>query len=87
MAEGFSVACKALAGRQAYFLEVPGAATAAALSAVPLEAVERIGVPHEVTVQLTHPLELDRADYLASGGGMTSAHCRVEPTCSQQHHV
>jgi hypothetical protein len=55
---------KGLTGRQAYFLEVPGTASAAALSVVSFEAVERMGAPYTVTIQLTHPLELDRADYL-----------------------
>jgi type VI secretion system secreted protein VgrG len=31
---------------------------------VSFEAVERLGDPYRVTVQLTHPLELDRAEYL-----------------------
>ncbi len=64
MAEGWDIAAKAMTGRQAYFLEVPSAATAAALSVVSFEAVERLGEPYVVTVQLTHPLELDRSDYL-----------------------
>jgi len=64
MAEGWDVAAKAATGRQSCFLEVPGAATAAALSVVSFEAVERLGEPYEVTVQLTHPLELDRTGYL-----------------------
>ncbi len=51
-------------GRQACFLEVPGTASAAALSVVSFEAVERLGEPYEVRVRLTHPLELDRAEYL-----------------------
>ncbi|TPQ40154.1 type VI secretion system Vgr family protein [Cupriavidus pinatubonensis] len=55
---------KGITGRQAYFLEVPSAPTAAALSVVSFKAVERLGEPYVVTVQLTHPLELDRADYL-----------------------
>ncbi|WP_416050573.1 type VI secretion system Vgr family protein [Cupriavidus basilensis] len=49
---------------QAYFLEVPGAASAAELSVVSFEAVERLGDTYTVTIQLTHPLPLDRADYL-----------------------
>lgn len=53
-----------LTGRQAYFLEVPGTASAVALSVVSFEAVERMGELYTVTVQLTHPLELNRADYL-----------------------
>ncbi|WP_082080174.1 type VI secretion system Vgr family protein [Cupriavidus basilensis] len=55
---------RGLTGRQAYFLEVPGTASAAALSVVSFEAVERMGEPYAVTIQLTHPLELDRAGYL-----------------------
>jgi len=53
-----------MAGRQSYFLEVPTAASAAGLSVVSFEATECLGEPYVVTVQLTHPLELDRADYL-----------------------
>ena len=55
---------KGLTGRQAYFLEVPGTASAADLSVVSFEAVERMGEPYTVTILLTHPLPLDRADYL-----------------------
>jgi Rhs element Vgr protein len=55
---------KGLTRRHAYFLEVPGTASAAALSVASFEAVERMGAPYTVTIQLTHPLELDRADYL-----------------------
>jgi len=51
-------------GRQAYRLKVPGTESAAALSVVSFEAVERLGEPYTVTVQLTHALELDPADYL-----------------------
>ncbi|MBV8156463.1 MAG: type VI secretion system tip protein VgrG, partial [Dyella sp.] len=54
----------AVTGRQSYFLEVPSAATAAALSVVSFKAVERLGEPYKVTIRLTHPLELDRAQYL-----------------------
>lgn len=55
---------KALTGRQAYFLEVPGTTSATALSVVSFEAVERMGEPYTVTIQLTHPLDLNRADFL-----------------------
>uniref|UniRef100_UPI00339D4A83 type VI secretion system Vgr family protein n=1 Tax=Cupriavidus necator TaxID=106590 RepID=UPI00339D4A83 len=55
---------KGVTGRQAYFLKVPGTVSASALSVVSFEAVERLGDPYTVTIQLTHPLELDRADYL-----------------------
>jgi len=50
--------------RATYRLEVPAAPTAIALSVVSFKAVETLGKPYRVTVQLTHPLELDRADYL-----------------------
>ena len=53
-----------LSRHQAYFLKVPGTASAEALSVVSFEAVERLGEPYVVTVRLTHPLTLDRADYL-----------------------
>jgi len=64
MAEGFDALGATLSGQQQYFLKVPGAASAGALSVVSFEAVERLGEPYAVTVQLTHPAELDRADYL-----------------------
>ncbi|MDR3380800.1 contractile injection system protein, VgrG/Pvc8 family, partial [Cupriavidus basilensis] len=51
-------------GRQAYHLDVPRAASAAELSVVSFEAVERLGELYTVTIRLTHPLELDRAEYL-----------------------
>ncbi|AJG24145.1 type VI secretion system Vgr family protein [Cupriavidus basilensis] len=50
--------------RQAYHLDVPRAASAAELSMVSFEAVERLGELYTVTIRLTHPLELDRAEYL-----------------------
>ncbi len=55
---------RGMTGRQSYFMEVPTAATALGLSVVSYEATERLGEPYVVTVQLTHPLELDRAHYL-----------------------
>ena len=51
-------------GRQAYFLDVPGTDSAAALSVVSFKATEKMGAPTEVTIELTHPLQLTRADYL-----------------------
>ncbi|WP_416051101.1 type VI secretion system Vgr family protein [Cupriavidus basilensis] len=51
-------------GRQAYHLDIPRAASAAELSVVSFEAVERLGELYTVTIRLTHPLELDRAEYL-----------------------
>lgn len=51
-------------GRQAYFLEVPGTESAAQLSVVAFDATEKMGEPNEVSIILTHPLQLSRADYL-----------------------
>ncbi|CAG9173562.1 hypothetical protein LMG23992_02486 [Cupriavidus laharis] len=64
MAEGWGDPAALVTGRQAYFLDVTGAPSASGLSVVSFRAVERLGEPYEVTVQLTHPLELDRAEYL-----------------------
>jgi type VI secretion system secreted protein VgrG len=51
-------------GRQAYFLDVSGAGNASVLSVVSFEAVEQLGEPYRITIALTHPDELSRADYL-----------------------
>ncbi|OJA22878.1 immunity 52 family protein [Burkholderia ubonensis] len=53
-----------LPGRQAYFFDVPGTDSAAALSVVLVTATETLGAPTEVRVVLTHPLRLPRTDYL-----------------------
>jgi type VI secretion system secreted protein VgrG len=54
-----------VAGRQAYFLEVPGTSSAAALSVVSFKATEKMGAPTEVRIELTHPQQLARTDYLS----------------------
>jgi type VI secretion system secreted protein VgrG len=51
-------------GRQAYFLEVPGTSSAAALSVVSFKTTEKMGAPTEVRIELTHPQQLARTDYL-----------------------
>src|SRR6185437_11818649 len=53
-----------ITGRPAYFLDVPGAASAAAMSVVSFDATEQMGAPTEVRIVLTHPLQLARTDYL-----------------------
>ncbi|KWA73112.1 type IV secretion protein Rhs [Burkholderia ubonensis] len=53
-----------VSGRQTYFLDVPGTDTAAALSVVSIEATERMGAPTEARIELTHPLQLARTEYL-----------------------
>ncbi|WP_082845625.1 type VI secretion system Vgr family protein [Paraburkholderia caribensis] len=64
--EGDSLRLNGLTGRQSYFLEVTGntGASASGLSVVSFAATERLGEPYQVTVRLTHPLRLARADYL-----------------------
>jgi len=53
-----------LTGQQHYFLEVKGPAYGVALSVVSFEAVEKIGEPYRITIELTHPNVLTRGDYL-----------------------
>ncbi len=55
----------AIPGRQAYFLDVPGTDSAAQLSVVSFDAIEKMGEPIEVRIVLTHPKQLSRADYLS----------------------
>lgn len=54
----------AITGRQAYFLDVPGTVSAAQLSVVSFDATEKMGEPIEVCIELTHPQQLARTDYL-----------------------
>lgn len=60
----FPNALQSLSGRQAYFLEVPGTDSAPALSVVSFNATETIGEPNEVSIELTHSMQLSRVDYL-----------------------
>lgn len=64
MGERWSDPAALVTGRQAYFLEIRSASSASGLSVASFRAVERLGEPYELTAQLTHPLELDRSDYL-----------------------
>ncbi|MFC0401244.1 type VI secretion system Vgr family protein [Paraburkholderia rhizosphaerae] len=70
-AKQFVSGLTAIPGRQAYFLDVPGANSAAGLSVVSFEAAEKMGSPSEVRVVLTHPLPLARADYLNRDAALT----------------
>ncbi|MBW0448616.1 type VI secretion system Vgr family protein [Paraburkholderia phenoliruptrix] len=54
-----------MTGQQAYFLDVPGTGSAAALSVLSFEATEKMGEPNEVRIVLTHAQQLARADYLS----------------------
>ncbi|ALP65568.1 type VI secretion system Vgr family protein [Paraburkholderia caribensis] len=67
MSEGFegdNLCINELSGGQSYFLEVPGSVSASGLSVVSFVATERLGEPYRVTIQLTHPHRLARADCL-----------------------
>ena len=60
-------------GQPPYRLEVTAAPEAAGLSVVSFEATERLGEPYCVKVVLTHPNELDRADFLRKMATFTIA--------------
>ncbi|WP_404994185.1 type VI secretion system Vgr family protein [Cupriavidus pauculus] len=49
---------------QPYHLKVPGASSAAGLAVVSFEATERLGEPYSVKIRLTHPMDLDRMEYV-----------------------
>jgi len=61
----------AITGRQAYFLDVPGTDSAAQLSVVSFDATEKMGEPIEVCIELTHPQQLARTDYLNRDAAFT----------------
>ena len=58
------VGSAALTAQQKYFVQVASDAHHQKLSVVSFEAVERIGDPYRITVQLTYEKALLRADYL-----------------------
>lgn len=70
MAEG-----KPVTGRQSCFLDVPSAASAKGLSVVSFKAVERLGDPYHITIDLTSDITLTRADYLGRDATFT-----IEPS-------
>ena len=53
-----------MTGRQSHFLDVTGPANSRDLSVVSFNAVERMGEPYRITIELTHPERLARGDYL-----------------------
>uniref|UniRef100_E1T8D0 Uncharacterized protein n=1 Tax=Burkholderia sp. (strain CCGE1003) TaxID=640512 RepID=E1T8D0_BURSG len=55
---------RAVTGRQSYFLDVTGPANGCEISVVSFSAVERIGEPYRVIVEIAHPGSLSRDDYL-----------------------
>ncbi len=55
---------RSVTGLQPYHLKVLGANSAAGLSVVSFEATERLGEPYSVKIRLTHPMDLDRVEYV-----------------------
>jgi type VI secretion system secreted protein VgrG len=70
---------KSVTGEQHYQVVVPGTANAALLSVVSFEAIEALGEPYRITIQLTHPQELNRADYLGKEASFNIAAGVHEP--------
>ena len=70
---------KSVTGEQHYRVTVPGTANAALLSVMSFEAVEALGEPYRITIQLTHPQQLDRADYLGREASFNIAAGSHEP--------
>ncbi|SAL70813.1 Rhs element Vgr protein [Caballeronia peredens] len=52
-------------GRQAHHLEVPGTESASLLSVSSYEAIEKMGEPVAITIQVSHPRAISRRDYLS----------------------
>jgi type VI secretion system secreted protein VgrG len=60
-------------GQQSYFVDVPGTASAKALSVISFEATERMGEPYKITIELAHADELPRNDFLGRDASFTIA--------------
>lgn len=60
-----------ITGRQSYFLKVGGAPETDKLSIFSVHAVERLGEPYRITLELTAKTELARADYLGKRAKFT----------------
>ena len=65
------IAAQLMTGRQSYHLNVQGPANGVALSVVSFDAVERMGEPYRISIELTHPHELLRTDYLGRDATFT----------------
>ncbi|MBB3214923.1 type VI secretion system secreted protein VgrG [Herbaspirillum sp. Sphag1AN] len=68
-----------ITGQQQYHVTVRGTASAAFLSVVSFEAVEALGEPYRITITLTHPQELERADYLGKDASFSMGTGLSEP--------
>jgi type VI secretion system secreted protein VgrG len=66
-------------GQQNYHVAVPGTISAALLSVVSFEAIEKLGEPYRISIRLTHPQELNRADYLGKEASFSLAAGLHEP--------
>ena len=59
-------------GRQAYHVDVPSAANAKDLSVVSYHVSEGMCAPYRVTIEVTHPEQLTRADFLGRDAHFTT---------------
>ncbi|CAN7726287.1 DUF2345 domain-containing protein [Caballeronia sp. LjRoot31] len=60
-----------ITGRQAYHVDVPSATNAKDLSVVSYHLREAMSEPYEIVVQVTHPEQLTRADFLGRDAHFT----------------
>jgi type VI secretion system secreted protein VgrG len=58
-------------GRQAYHIDLPNTVNAKDISVVSYRLTESMCVPYEITIELTHPEQLIRADYLGRDAHFT----------------
>jgi type VI secretion system secreted protein VgrG len=79
MASRLSVSLPHIAGLQKYVVDVPGTASSHATSVISFEAVERLGEPYTITIELTHPEALLRTDYLGKDASFTMTPREGEP--------
>jgi type VI secretion system secreted protein VgrG len=77
--EQAAASTRAISAQQSYHVTIPGTSGAALLSVVSFEAVEALGEPYRITIQLTHPQELARADYLGKEASFSIAAGLHEP--------
>ncbi|MFM0047083.1 hypothetical protein PQR05_20780 [Paraburkholderia sediminicola] len=70
---------KAMTRRQSYFVDVAGTANSKDLSVVSLEATERMGEPHRITIILAHSDRLSRSDDLSKDAVFSIVHEDAAP--------
>lgn len=64
-------AARWITGRQSYHLEIRQVPSTDGLSIISVEAVERLGEPYRITLELTANVDLKRADYLGRDATFT----------------